>query len=101
MNAGGIPIGQKVVITDTGFIKGTMTRVSEGEVVLEQFDPATGKLVSRIRAGIHSPTSVVEYIDQAFWTITVDGKAFSPESEPARGDVDFDPKSRRIKITTK
>ena len=101
MNAGSIPISQKVVITDTGFIKGTITRVSEDEVVLEQFDPATGQLVLRIKVGIHSPTSAVEYIDQDFWTITVDGKAFSSGSEPARGDVDFDPKSRRINITTK
>ncbi len=101
MDASKIPVGQKVTVTDTNYIKGIFTRVSESEGLFEQFDPSTGKLVLSVKMDMHSGASTTTYVDRDFWTITVDGKPIGPGAGFANGSVNFDAKSRTLNINTK
>jgi hypothetical protein len=101
MDASKVPIGQKVIVTDTDYIKGTFARISEGKGVFEQFNPATGKLVLKVRIDMNSGASDTTYVDRDFWTITVDDKPIDSGAGIARGAMSFDAKARTINIKTK
>src|SRR5438045_802901 len=99
-NASDIPIGQTVVVTDTTYIKGTLKRISETECLFEQFNPANGALVLRTKLNVHSGASEFEYVDQNFWTVTVDGRPIG-SGEIAHGKVQTNAQARTLNVTTK
>lgn len=99
MDASQIPVGQKVVVANTSYIKSTFTRVSEQEGVVEYFHPTNGTMVFKVKVGVYSGNSDIQYVDQEFWTVMVNGRPIAP-GELATGNVKINAEARTINVTT-
>jgi len=98
MDANQIPIGQKVVVADTSYIKSTFTRVNEQDGLVEYFHPTNGTVVLKAKVGIYSGDTDIQYVDQDFWTVRVNGRPIAP-GEQARGNMKINAEARTIDVT--
>jgi hypothetical protein len=100
MDASQIPLGQKVVVADTPYIKSIFTRISEQDGFIEYFHPTNGTVVLKAKLGIHSGDSDIQYMDQDFWAVRVNGRPIAP-GEQASGSMQINAEARTINVTTK
>ena len=98
-DASTIPLGQTLVVADTPHIRVTITRVSDHEGIVQYSNPMNSIAVLRIRVGVYDGSSEIQYIDQTFWTVTVNGRPIAP-GETVNGRIDITAQARTINITT-
>ena len=101
MDLSTVPIGQTVTVTNNTYIRITFTRASQSEGIVEEFDPASGRLVLKGRLQVFSGSIVHEFIDTTFWSITLNGKLVAGVPTVSNAQLEADPQTRIIKITTR
>jgi hypothetical protein len=98
-DAGSIPIGQTVVVADTPYIRVTFTRVSDQEGAVQYTNPVNGLAVLKMRVGVYDGSSDIQYVDQNFWAVSVNGRPIAA-GETAHGKVNVNAQARTINVTT-
>jgi hypothetical protein len=102
LNPMSVPVGSKAVSTDTRYVKTTFTRVSEQVGVAEWFHPTSGKLVLKIQIDIFSGNATTQYLDQGFWTLTVNGQPIPlGTAGQASGAMSINAPSRTINFSAR
>lgn len=96
-----VPLGQKMLLTDTSHIKATFERTSQQRGILEQFEPTTGKLVFRGDYAVDLSSINILYADPSFWTFKRDGVQIYPPLDFQYSQINVDPQSKTINFTTK
>jgi hypothetical protein len=99
MDASLVPIGQKTVVADTPYIKSTFARTSEEDGFVEYFHPTNGTVVLKVKVGVHSGTSDLQYVDRDFWAVMVDGRPIAP-GEQAIGSIEINAEARTLNMRT-
>jgi len=88
-----------IVVVETDEVRGIFTRISDQEGVIEYASRANGTTVLRMKVGVYDGSSEVEFMDQTFWDVNVDGRPIGP-GEIAHGTMKVDVKARSINIIT-
>lgn len=99
MTANMVPIGQAIVVAETDEVRGIFTRISDQEGIIEYASCANSAAVLRMKVGVYDGSSEVEYMDQTFWDVNVDGRPIGP-GEIAHGTMKVNIHARSINIIT-
>jgi len=95
------PVGKKVVVADTDYIKSVFTRLSQSEGQVEQTDPATGKVVLKAAVNMNTGVQQPTWFDWDFWTVRLNGRQITQSEGQAFGDLRWNPETRTIDMRTK
>jgi hypothetical protein len=95
-----VPVGQTVLLGETEHITTRFTRVSKRKGFVEYFEPVDGCTVLKIEVDVYGDSICnFQYIDRAYWTLTVNGRPMAPNEE-AEGTINVDTETRTIEIVT-
>jgi len=95
-----VPVGQTVLLGETEHITTRFTRVSKRKGFVEYFEPVDGCTVLKIEVDVYGESTCnFQYIDRAYWTLTVNGRPMAP-SEEAEGTINVNAETRTIEIIT-
>jgi hypothetical protein len=98
-----LTIGKPVTASDNNNIKISVTRITEGEAIIEYFEPSNGKRVLKLNTSVPDGKTNLDDadIDKSFWTILFDGKPFqSKESIKGNYKYEIDTGGRNIRISS-
>lgn len=101
MDASSVPVGQTVTVTNNSEIRATFTRTGYNEGIIQQYDPASGRLVLKLQVEVFSGSQSLEFADTTFWTITLNGQPVAGLPDVAGARMQVDPQTRSITITTR
>src|SRR5688500_7987028 len=78
MDFNSMVIGQKVVGEFPG-VRNVATRISQNELLHEQYEKPSGKLLLKVTQDVPTNTCRLDYFDRGFWTLTLNGSPFNPD----------------------
>jgi hypothetical protein len=99
MDISTIPIGQTVTAANTASVRTTIQQISEQHCLVEYFNPANGAMVLKAKVAVYSGATEIQYQDQSFWTVTVNGRPIG-SGEQVHGAASINAETRTINIRT-